>query len=53
MSESKILVTGATGATGGYTVDTLRESGVDVRAFVHSRDARAEALEERGVSVAA
>jgi uncharacterized protein YbjT (DUF2867 family) len=51
VSESKILVTGATGATGGYTVDILRGSGVDVRAFVHSRDARAEALEERGAEV--
>jgi NAD(P)H dehydrogenase (quinone) len=51
VSESKILVTGATGETGGHTVDILRESGLDVRAFVHSRDARAEALEERGAEV--
>jgi NAD(P)H dehydrogenase (quinone) len=51
MSGSKILVTGATGKTGGQTVDILRESGRDVRAFVHRRDARAEALEERGAEV--
>jgi uncharacterized protein YbjT (DUF2867 family) len=50
--ESKFLVTGATGKTGEQTVDILRQSGLDVRAFVHSRDARAEALEERGAEVA-
>jgi uncharacterized protein YbjT (DUF2867 family) len=34
MAENKILITGATGATGGYAIKTLLELKVPVRALV-------------------
>ncbi len=46
-----ILVTGATGATGGYAIDQLLAKGANVRALVHKEDARAVALRQRGVDV--
>jgi NAD(P)H dehydrogenase (quinone) len=52
MSNSKILVTGATGlhgGVGGHTARLLREKGADVRALVRSRDHRSEALEKLGI----
>lgn len=51
MSKPKILVTGATGGTGRPVIDALLARGMPVRAMVHRRDARSEALEARGVEV--
>ena len=48
MEQPKILVTGATGKTGRAVVDQLLAKGVPVRALVHSKDARSEALERKG-----
>ncbi len=44
MSNQTILVTGATGKTGLYTVRHLLDQGHAVRALVHKEDERAEAL---------
>jgi len=47
----KVLVTGATGNTGGAVVTELLARGVPVRAMVRTRDARSAALEARGAEV--
>ena len=47
MNSKTYLVTGATGHTGGYTVDALLARGLAVRAFVHNDDERAAALRAR------
>lgn len=52
MSEATILVTGATGRTGGAAVDELLKMGKRVRAYVRSDDDRAAALRARGVDIA-
>jgi len=52
MSEATILVSGATGRTGGGAIDELLKSGKQVRAYVRSDDERAAALRKRGVDVA-
>jgi NAD(P)H dehydrogenase (quinone) len=44
----KILVTGATGKTGGAVVAQLLEKGFPVRAIVRSRDARSQRLDRLG-----
>ena len=44
-----ILITGATGETGGYAVDALLEMPVTIRALVRKDDERAAALRARGV----
>ncbi|MFI5613197.1 NmrA family NAD(P)-binding protein [Amycolatopsis sp. NPDC051903] len=49
--EKSILVTGATGRTGGHVVRFLLERGLPVRALVHRPDARADRLAEMGVEV--
>lgn len=46
-----ILVTGATGQTGVYTVSTLLEQGHHVRALVHRTDERADRLAQAGAEV--
>jgi uncharacterized protein YbjT (DUF2867 family) len=40
----KFLVTGATGYTASYTIPTLLEKGVQVRALVHRLDVHSEKL---------
>ncbi|WP_433770134.1 NmrA family NAD(P)-binding protein [Pseudomonas putida] len=52
MSEAEILVSGATGRTGGAAIDELLRMGKRVRAYVRSDDERAAALRERGVEIA-
>jgi NAD(P)H dehydrogenase (quinone) len=51
MGNSKILVTGATGATGGTAIKTLLELKVPVRALVHKTDARSEQLRAQGMEI--
>lgn len=49
MAHPRILVTGATGKTGGAVVAQLRERDWPVRALVHTRDPRSAALDALGV----
>src|SRR5882762_4218196 len=51
MAAGKILITGATGDTGGYAIDRLLELGREVRGLAHKRDERSEKLRHRGVEV--
>ena len=51
MSNPKILVTGATGKTGGAVVTELLAKGWPVRAAVRVRDARSDLLQRRGAEV--
>nr|WP_211221232.1 NmrA family NAD(P)-binding protein [Ktedonobacter racemifer] len=51
MSSKRFLITGATGATGGKTVELLLERGYHVRAFVHQHDERSALLEKQGVEI--
>src|SRR6202043_3767484 len=51
MSTQTVLVIGATGKTGHYTVRHLLEKGHAVRAMVHKEDERSEALRRTGVEV--
>ena len=47
---SKILITGATGNTGGSAIDALLERGhTGLRAMLRTDDSRAKALRDRGV----
>jgi uncharacterized protein YbjT (DUF2867 family) len=52
MSRPKILVTGATGRTGGVVVSELLRAGYPVRAMVRRDDVRAAGLRAQGVEVA-
>jgi NAD(P)H dehydrogenase (quinone) len=52
MSEAEILVSGATGRTGGAAIDELLKMGRGLRAYVRSDDERAAALRQRGVDIA-
>ncbi len=46
----KLLITGATGNTGGHAIDALLAEGhVDIRAMLRTDDDRAKALRDRGV----
>jgi uncharacterized protein YbjT (DUF2867 family) len=49
MKSPLIVVTGATGKTGGAVVDHLVQKGAHVRAVVRARDARSERLDRLGV----
>src|SRR5271167_4962815 len=51
MAEKKILITGATGATGGHAITKLLELKIPVRALVHQLDARSEELRASGVEI--
>ena len=46
-----MLVTGATGKTGAYTVPLLIARGHEVRAFVHRRDDRSARLAALGAEI--
>jgi NAD(P)H dehydrogenase (quinone) len=52
MHEADILVSGATGRTGGTAIDTLLDMGKRVRAYVRTDDDRAATLRQRGVDIA-
>ncbi|MBW5440544.1 NAD(P)H-binding protein [Bradyrhizobium canariense] len=52
MSQANILVSGATGRTGGAAIDELLKMDKRVRAYVRSEDDRAAELRRRGVDVA-
>jgi NAD(P)H dehydrogenase (quinone) len=52
MGEADILVSGATGRTGGFAIDELLKMDKRVRAYVRSDDDRAAALRQRGVDIA-
>src|SRR5690349_4997241 len=47
MNTGKILITGATGSTGGYAIEQLLEKGHEVRALVHRIDDRSRRLEDK------
>ncbi|MBO0742429.1 MAG: NAD(P)H-binding protein [Hyphomicrobiaceae bacterium] len=51
MAQKKFLVTGATGATGGHTVEELLARGHQVRALAHREDDRSKRLQELGAEV--
>ena len=51
MLKPKILVTGATGKTGGATTLQLLAKGYPVRAFVHQVDGRADQLRQAGAEI--
>lgn len=51
MSKPKVLVTGATGKTGGAVVAELLGAGFPVRALVRAQDGRAAALQRAGAEV--
>src|SRR6476620_725972 len=51
MSQGTVLVTGATGDTGGATVEQFLARGRRVRALAHREDARSERLQELGAEV--
>jgi uncharacterized protein YbjT (DUF2867 family) len=53
MNTSKILITGATGDTGGYAIEQLLQKGRQVRALVHRIDDRSKGMEDKGVEVVA
>jgi len=53
MNTAKILITGATGDTGGYAIEQLLHKGHQVRALVHRIDDRSQRLEDKGVEVVA
>jgi uncharacterized protein YbjT (DUF2867 family) len=46
-----VLVTGAAGATGGYTIRALTEFDVSIRAMVRKDDDRAARLRKAGIEV--
>jgi uncharacterized protein YbjT (DUF2867 family) len=47
----KVLITGATGATGGNAIKKLLELKMPVRALVHKVDERSEKLSSQGVEI--
>jgi len=51
MSQGTVLVTAATGNTGGATVEQLLARGRHVRALAHREDARSKRLQELGPEV--
>lgn len=51
MAAIKVLVTGATGDTGGYAINELLARGHQVRALAHKPDERSKKLRDRGIEV--
>jgi uncharacterized protein YbjT (DUF2867 family) len=51
MSQGAVLVTAATGSTGGATIEQLMARGHPVRALAHREDARSKRLQESGAEV--
>ena len=51
MPSHRLLVSGATGATGRAAVEALQHSGNQVRALVHTDDARADELRRLGAEI--
>jgi NAD(P)H dehydrogenase (quinone) len=51
MTQTKFLITGATGDTGGYTVRQLLETNHAVRVLAHRPDERSEQLQQAGAEV--
>src|ERR1700674_5050681 len=51
MTSQPVLVTGATGDTGGYAIDALSKLGASGRAMVRKDDERAARLRATGVDV--
>jgi NAD(P)H dehydrogenase (quinone) len=51
MADKRVLITAATGVTGGNAVTTLLDLGVAVRALVHRLDIRSEQLRAQGVEI--
>src|ERR1700722_10617595 len=51
MAQTKFLITGATGDTGGYTVRQLLEKSHAVRVLAHRPDERSEQLRKAGAEV--
>jgi NAD(P)H dehydrogenase (quinone) len=51
MAQAKFLITGSTGATGGYTVRQLLEKKEAVRVLAHRADDRSKQLQELGAEV--
>src|SRR5258708_3323965 len=51
MTQTKFLITGATGATGGYTARQLLEKEHAVRVLAHRPDERSEQLQRLGAEV--
>lgn len=49
MADKLVLITGATGATGGHAISALRSFPVTIRALVRKDDDRAAALRDLGV----
>lgn len=49
--DAEILITGATGTTGHYTIQNLLERGVKVRAMVRMIDERSNELEKLGAEI--
>ena len=47
----KVLITGATGATGGNAIKKLLELKVPARALVHQVDERSKKLSSQGVEI--
>src|SRR5216684_5615231 len=51
MTQTKFLITGATGDTGGYTVRQLLEKNHAVRVLAHRPDERSQQLQKIGAEV--
>ena len=49
--KTKILITGATGATGGSAIVNLLAKDISVRALVHKNDERSDRLGGQGVEI--
>jgi len=47
----KILITGATGATGGAAAELLLKKGISIRALVHKEDERSKKLRDQGAEI--